>query len=266
MNVAFFHIGREPLKRRLGRFARNFRYRTVGPRHLREENHLGLARLMMRSVRMHHPDARVVHLTDESTPALSGADLVVRDSETPREEVELAHTRLQRVFAESPLFDRATVFLDTDIIVNRPLVTVFDDNFDLALTWRDGFPLMPINYGVIFANPTDSAVRFLRAVEEDLSARELEHRRWFGGQYALKDLLRLKGDERGKRLPPYMVSDGVRIRLLPCEIYNYTPLRWPEDVADKYILHFKEFKAYMPAYYRQCVVQSKNVTKGACER
>ena len=59
--------------------------------------------------------------------------------------------RLMKIYVNSNKFDQNTIFLDFDTILNLDTKKIFNNNFDIGLTYRKNDKLMPINEGVIFA-------------------------------------------------------------------------------------------------------------------
>ena len=55
-------------------------------------------------------------------------------------------------YVASQAFTAPTIFLDSDAFLIRPLANLFNNEFDVAVTYRDNPGMMPINEGVIFAN------------------------------------------------------------------------------------------------------------------
>lgn len=199
--------------------------------------HVGLdtsvPRIMVASVRLAMPGARIVHLADEGTPAVEGADEVRR---LAYDGVFLMPFRL-RQFAELSPCD--AVFLDTDIVVQKDLTPLFDGEFDVALTRRENIGVdpsgidvakaMPYNTGVMLSKP--SGWDFWRNAWKHCESFPEEGRKWWGDQYAVKAIAEIA---------------PLRILELPCEIYNYSPAAESEDVRERFVVHYKgERKSWM---------------------
>ena len=209
--------------------------------------HLGadafLPELMVRSVRLAMPQARIVQFTDERTPAVAGIDTLIR---RPVLDDVMMIARLEHLAAFE---HREAVFLDTDIIVRGDLREVFELPFDVALTRRYGelvvaaddpfrahFPsanlidYMPYNAGVMFSRTQDFWVDCLKACKD----MHPNFHRWYGDQMALKAV----ADRNYYAL--FELAEG---RL------NYAPEHardWPEEAL---ILHYKGArKAWMRTY------------------
>src|SRR5437867_1594196 len=117
--------------------------------------HLVLADLMIRSVREVMPGVPVVQFTDETSPAAYGVDEVRRLPKQPRAVLCVEH------YAGCK---GDWLLVDTDVIIQKDVRVVFNDDFDVAVTDREGtmvegemeeefhlFDQMPHNIGVVFS-------------------------------------------------------------------------------------------------------------------
>jgi hypothetical protein len=185
---------------------------------------IAIPSLMVASARAAMPAAEIVQMTDQSTAAVPGVDAVIRRDWDNR---KMMLFRLAHLAAlERP----ASVILDTDVIVQRPLDPVFERPFDVALTIRhepikdlDGVnitPRMPYNTGVMFSRQPRfwaEALEYCRQLPES-------HHDWYGDQLSVKHL-----------------ADSRRFDVLelPCDEYNYSPRTEDEDVTGRYAVHYK---------------------------
>ncbi|MBI3571694.1 MAG: hypothetical protein HY082_11445 [Gammaproteobacteria bacterium] len=124
------------------------------------------------------------------------------------------------------------VFLDTDVIVQKDLSSIFSDAFDIALTRRykpvrdlTGYDLaaeMPYNTGVMFSRA--SGISFWQKAYEHCLTLPEQDREWWGDQVSIK-----------------AIADNTDLKLkeFPCDLYNYTPRNQDEDVSNKYVVHYK---------------------------
>ena len=192
-----------------------------------------LPRGMVASARRAMSDARILHLADEHTTAVPGADEVIR---LPYDGVHMPTFKLQHLARLQPC-DAA--FLDTDIIVQQDLSPLFDTDFDVALTRRENAgldpsgtdiaKLMPYNGGVLFSKP--SGWDFWINVWQQCETYSDELRKWWGDQYAIKAVAQIA---------------PLKIRELACDVYNYSPSLETEDLSGRAIIHYKgERKAWM---------------------
>jgi hypothetical protein len=184
------------------------------------------ARAMVASARSVMPRVRIVQFTDLQTKGIKGVDEVRRKPIEPMGLLRMRHC------AGVP---GEWLFVDTDIIFQRPVAHVFNKPFDVALTTRDwthvkaagGFSeRMPFNTGVVFSRcPHFWGEAYARLRDMDA---DLQH--FMGEQQVINDL----------------ASDGrYQIRKLRGSIYNYPP-EVPGAVptsqqmqAEASILHYK---------------------------
>lgn len=163
----------------------------------------------------------------------------------------LERVKAMAAYVQSKAFTQDTVFLDTDAFPNRSLKAVFDDCFDIGVTYRTTPGFMPLNEGVIFCSHTDpaAALRFFRgyAATYEYLARDPtvvdyygDIGRWRGGQLSLNAVACPEGD---LNKVPAFESNGVRIALLPCNRFNYWVTRALAPGAKlwdrKFVLHLK---------------------------
>ena len=169
--------------------------------------------------------------------------------------VDRAKPMLERVkamlgYVESDAFANDTVFLDTDAFPNRRLEQVFDDSFDIGVTYRLTPGYMPLNEGVIFCSARDKAAvrRFFRsylatyeALMSDpvIAAYYGDVTRWRGGQLSLNAV----APPVDRHADGVVALDGVAFRFLPCDLFNYWVEAPPRpdgtELDDKFILHLK---------------------------
>jgi hypothetical protein len=212
-----------------------------------------LLAILFGSVELFHPGAKTILLTDEATSleALPANTEVVR-CRVDRDQV--VHSRLlaQIEYLRDRAGKSAVVFLDPDVIVNSDLTPLLAEEFDVALTYRD-LPQMPINDGVIVINARvgGAGLRFLKRVRSIYDRHCADDPYWFGSQRAFIAAL---GERFASRRSDVIDVHRCRVRLLPCEQWNFSPEPDEQAIAaelrDKYILHFKgERKSLMPLYW-----------------
>jgi hypothetical protein len=215
------------------------------------------------------PHARRVLLTDELThvPDNYKVDDVIRK---PVRVDRLMYERmlLQEQFLAARPSDRATVFMDVDIVTNRDPAEIFIEDFDIGLTWRPELPDSPINGGLIFVGAGPRGLTFFQemircydALASDAALAPLcpdDLRAWWGDQFALAAMVGYRN--LGRHKPDQMTVGGVHVRLLPCQEYNFTPEsgdRYSADFLDsRYFLHFKGNRKPLLAEYLNYVRQN----------
>jgi len=195
-----------------------------------------LANLMTRSVsQVSGGHVNIVQLSDSGTRSVPLADAVWR-MEIQRDELIFCKHQLYAAYIRDAVRD--IVILDTDIIVQSSLADVFGD-WDIGLTLRHETDslrkIMPFNEGVIFCRATEGARRFWGALLHVYEQLPTCLRRWSGGQISLGILLRKYLEEQEGDL---LEVRGIRIKLLPKDIYNYAPEREDEDLSDRVIVHY----------------------------
>lgn len=122
------------------------------------------------------------------------------------------------------------LFVDTDVILQEDVRSIFDQPFDVAVATREGtfrpgedgskfMTRMPFNKGVVFSRSQP----FWRAALDRITEMKPAAQGWMGDQQAMCDVI---------------ASGAFRVVTLPNR-YNYPPQFRGEPVADKAALHFK---------------------------
>lgn len=172
---------------------------------------------MVRSVRA-NMDAHVVQWTDEETPGVEGVDDVKR---RPWRHGNPMIYKMEFLREQ----DSEALILDTDVIVQKDVGSVFSLPFDVALTWRDGpiydpegkdlTKIMPINCGVMFHRNPEFWEACLKWCEDKPVG-------WYADQLAVAGV--------------WKWFDVLRLH---CDNFNYTPKSCDEDVSSRLIVHYK---------------------------
>jgi hypothetical protein len=163
----------------------------------------------------------LVQMTDERTPAVPGADAVVR---LPWDGERLMTYRLQHLAALA----EPALIVDTDVMFLRDVRDVWEREFDVALTRRTGpapdpngvdlAEVMPYNTGVMFSR----SQAFWQRCHELCLGFPPEVQRWYGDQYAVR-----------------FAAPEFKVLELAVDPYNYSPSSPDEDVSQKYVVHYK---------------------------
>ena len=216
----------------------------------------------LESARLRAPAARRILLTDEATrvPDAIGVDQVLRFP-MDRQQLMFERMRVQALYLGGRESARASVLMDSDVIVNVDPAEVFAENFDVGLTWRPEFPDAPFNGGMIFVAPGRAGLEFFKkahqcyealAVDPAVTApfpRDLHA--WWGDQFALAALVGYR--EFAERSTNAIAIDGIRVRFFPCETHNFTlePSRnYPtEELRQKFFIHFKGNRKALQSQY-----------------
>lgn len=184
-----------------------------------------VAQIMVASVKRAMPQAKVVQLTDYSTKPILGVDDVARKHWNGQHLMPYRFLHMK----DFPL-DR-TIFLDYDVVVQKDLGILFEDDFDIGLTLRDDEDLskrpmmreaMPYNTGVMLSRA--SGRPFWEEAYEICLGMPDEVQGWYGDQVAIKTLA-----ERS----------ALKVKEYPGTLYNYSPGVYDEDVSGKFVVHYK---------------------------
>jgi hypothetical protein len=163
------------------------------------------ARAMVASAREVMPYAHIVQFTDMTTKRMKGVDAVRRKPSEPMGLLRMRHCAG---------VDGKWLFVDTDVIFQKPVGPVFKSEFDIAVTSRNwshvkhavGFSQrMPFNTGVVFSR----CAHFWGEVYTRLRNLEPELQEFLGEQQIICEVA--------------ADTDRYRIKYLKGSIYNYPP-------------------------------------------
>ncbi len=210
--------------------------------------------LLFRSVNVFHPHSRLSLLTSASTDLTTLKMHYLRlDSEIDPKALMLSRSLAQQYMVHNDDFNLPIVLIDSDILINGSLESVFEQDFDVALTWRKSVN-MPINGGLLILNNrrTDVVRKFFDDFVAIYREKYIDGAGWYGDQLALRDVCGVTYREmRDRKL---IEVDGCKVLFLPCDHYNFTP----EDsytavmnpISNAVVLHFKGYrKRFMEAYW-----------------
>jgi hypothetical protein len=224
---------------------------------LQSQGYMRMLDLLFRSARLFHDGAACTLLTTPDTRVRGVAGPLRRlDVPVDHAALMLSRSRAQLACVQSSDFARPMVLLDSDILLRGSLQPLFAEDFDVALTWRANKP-MPVNGGLLVLHNRRPDVsraffeRFLHVYEERYAADA--NAGWYGDQLALRDLVGLPWREFGGQ--QLVERDGCRIRLLPCDVWNFSPDNSLGAIVaglpDKLVLHFKgQRKRLMEPFWR----------------
>ena len=162
----------------------------------------------------------VFQLTDDKTPECEGVDGVVRLGGT----VPMA---IRRMTLQSMLAGE-WLFVDTDVVLQKDPSQVFRSPFDIALTDRvgslwehsPGVKNMPFNTGVVFSRQPS----FFKRVVGALKGLPPPLQEWYGDQLVICEMQK---------------QNQVSARILPGQVYNFTPANRDDDRSHAAIIHYK---------------------------
>jgi hypothetical protein len=231
---------------------------------IRGGEHAQLARLSIASVRNVYPDARVfVYSDDPLAQPLGLGEVTYRLA--PGEPAMVANLTAQVKHLASASFGLLVLFLDADTLVREAFP--FDAGHDLFVTWRghSGYSngekvtgvaeLMPYNYGVIGARVCASVIEAFLALRTRVQQLAPRYQDWYGNQLALADLIGAPPKEGAAsvtvpvRWAPTAGGTPLRVRQLPCEVWNFSPESEADDVSGKGILHMKGGRKHLMQHF-----------------
>jgi hypothetical protein len=225
-------------------------------------DYMAVLSLSFESARLRAPRARRILLTDEKTPVPDSlpVDRVMRFPLDP-ERLMFERMRVQELYLRGRAAGRASIMMDSDVVVNADPAGVFAESFDIGLTWRPEFPDAPFNGGMIFVPEGNGGHAFIvkalecyEAFAADASVANLypkSLKAWWGDQFALALMAGYRA--YAERTSDVLAIDGLRARLFPCSEYNFTieaGTQYPrEELRRKRFIHFKGNRKAMQSQY-----------------
>jgi hypothetical protein len=223
------------------------------------------ANLTAKSFKRVTPGVRNILLTtaDARVPSRLGFDAIHRLDRGERIGKGLMVDEIQGwlSFTRSELFDRPTVLIDPDLLLQADPLPVFTCEFGIGLTWREptadpasGKPFkvgaaQPINAGVLFLSPErkDAVISYFARCLDDVLSLPEDYWRWYGDQ---ESLLRVSGVKSLQDFAaPVIHSGDTRLRFFHCRDFNRSP---EIDAAGNPVLTF---------FPDACIVHFKGLTK-----
>ena len=172
-------------------------------------------------------------------------------------------------FVKSDLFDRPTILIDPDLLCQHDISSIFEDPFDIGLTWRDVsdeptpetfseiYRTQPFNAGVIFLRPYRKAIviNFFENCFDSLENMDQSFWAWYGDQEAL---LHASGkDHKFNPNPDTWHHNGTVFKAFPCDLFNFSqPYTKTGDYKlqcfnEPHIVHFKGERSKLMFRYAQ---------------
>lgn len=210
--------------------------------------------LLFKSVGVFHPGSTLCLLTSARTD-LSALKMDYRrlDSEIDPKALMLSRSLAQQDMVDHDDFSLPIVLIDSDILMNGSLEPVFEQDFDVALTWRASVN-MPINGGLLILNNRrpEVARKFFDDFVAIYREKYMDGAGWYGDQLALRDLCGMT--YREMREHKLVEVNGCKILFLPCDQYNFSPedsfAAVTSPIRRAVVLHFKGYrKRFMQAYW-----------------
>jgi hypothetical protein len=221
---------------------------------LKNSTYIRQIELLFRSVNVFHPHSKISLLTSASTDLTALKVHYSRlDCEIDPKALMMSRSLAQQNMVHKNDFSLPIILIDSDILLNGNLDYVFQQDFDVALTWRKSLK-MPINGGVLILNNRRPNVvrKFFDDFVTIYRDNYIDSAGWYGDQFALRDLCGVTYREMRDR--KIIEVGGCKVLFLPGDHYNFSPegryaavmSRFPDIV----ILHFKgNRKRFMNAYW-----------------
>ncbi len=190
----------------------------------RKRDYLRMIELLSRSARIFHSDCQFVLLTDQHTDLLDlDPSLRVCRYDLEPDKVTLSKVRALREFLDRDSDpDSHFILADSDVLINANLDELFEQAFDVGLTYRDNLE-MPFNSGVIYVKNNRDRPKTVALFDQliDLYCSKYMNELWYGDQYILIDTV---GRERFWQRSSDLISVGeYQFLMLPCRLYNFSP-------------------------------------------
>lgn len=187
----------------------------------------GLAEDLVQNVKAVMPGVKVVHVTDEKTPVVYGAEVLRVARDVP---LMTWHMKCHR---EAQGLGDEVLFTEPDVRFKSEILHVFDDpDFDIAVTERevdstwniDGQKVLlsevaPYTLGTTFSRSR----QFWDDVTAHCATLGQAEQHWLGDMLSLYAIM-----QTGK----------YKVKVIPGPIYNHIPCS-REDCCDVKVLHFK---------------------------
>ncbi len=235
--------------------------RDVHPNaNLAKNEYIQMLDWMMCSFQLVSPTDKKYVLTNHITqfPSLHEKFTVVR-SDMNKPTLMFDRMVAQSQFLENVASEGSDVcFLDTDILINKSFEEIWKKDFDVALTYRKN-DQMPINGGFILARNNSRTRGFFKQCLEIYQGLQPDQKQWWGDQISIAkyigELSLIDGRE-------YIEVQGLKILLLDCGVYNFTPKTLKaisNELTEKYVLHFKgDKKQLMGPYWNSYLLSRYN--------
>jgi hypothetical protein len=231
----------------------NIRYLTPSYTHHDQKELLQLA---FDSAKKFHPNCQCIVLTDKNSQIPENPLYKIYRYDVDLKSIMLAAmiTRAKYLKHDADPHHHV-IFMDTDILVQDHLNHIFEQNFDVGLTYRD-LKDFPINGGIYFIHQKGiekGAQFFFRVLAKMYKHCTPELMLWWGDQIALRKFI---GKDKLFTFPKEILTiEGIRFYFLYDKVYNFSTLRdvpMKEYYPQAKILHFKgKRKVYMKLYWEK---------------
>ena len=223
-----------------------------------------LFELMAASLKRVAPKTKLHLLTNSYTNvpnSLSCDDIFINESAKDKEDY-FKYLMFEELDCWYKYFEKGanlqnTVLVDIDILFQRDPGVLFDNKFDIGLTYNNDPSLHSFNAGVILVDSYRHCAidKYFGNLLNQIKNYEMDQQQWYGDQKAMADVL---GEYSYEKCYPNVFDktyDKIRYRFWPVDIWNYS---FPLDSKNKPIysinreagiIHFKgERKGFMTRY------------------
>jgi hypothetical protein len=230
-----------------------------------------MAALSMQTVRRVDPKAKFMVFTDDPkhTPRIDARDVAWYEIPEGRPAM-VANLDAQIAALHCCQRGDQLLFLDADIVMRRPFPFALLP--DLYVTYRhevtsvrngevkeadpDAVMLQPYNYGVVGCHVRPQIIEAFYWLRARVLAMNMRNQLWFGNQLALAELVGVAPKEEQDKLvrirwSPLDSGTELKVRQLPCTVWNYSPNSKDEDVSAKGILHMKGERKDLMKHYAE---------------
>lgn len=195
--------------------------------------------------------------------------------------IHLHRVRSWLEYVSSDAFDDLTACVDLDILFQKDVSSVFQENFDVGLSWEceqipehDLAGCGEVNVGVMFFNPSakKKVISFFESVLDNMNAIQDEPDRrfsnpdgshptmavWGGDEWAIVRLFDRELLRQNYQEPLEFEFNGTRIKIFPSRLWNCQTMveqngeKIPVFEPEAFVRHFKgDLKDYMLDYAEQ---------------
>lgn len=184
------------------------------------EVHDNLVKVMINSVRKSMPGIKIYQQSDLEMREVEGVDGVIRKEKTG-DFIEHRYSMVQDLNEDA-------ISLDYDLVVQKDLRHVFNEDFDLCFTFNPKVrDWMKLNSGVMFTRPSGKSF-WSEVLKEYQPIKD----GWGGGQLA-----KLRAASKSKLNIKYLTTE-----------YNFTPKTFDENTDDKFVVHYKGDRKHWMAH------------------
>ncbi|MGA8164157.1 MAG: hypothetical protein WB791_03915 [Waddliaceae bacterium] len=198
--------------------------------------------LLFQSTRLCHPDCKCVVLTDRSTSLSLSETIEMHRYDLDRDKPAYMRLLAQRQYLEEAEPSFHILFLDYDMLVQSNLEDITQKEFDVALTHELAYNRINGSFIMIHAERLEKGKHYFDHIKRQFHAQFSRYQAWGGVEAAMNAFLQAeKAAIGGKEIHEV---EGIRLMILPCEVYNYPYIQpgvldFPGYFPDKKILHFR---------------------------